>query len=314
MAVVSSREAPNGRRGTIKQDLSREYTRTWIVITDSAYDDALTVMFAPGLPALDDPYEIAETGVNDPQATVVSYNPTQPDPQMPTLWMVEVNYSTSTAKDPALVSTAGSAGTTPGGGGQSEPPDQMPPQIKISTQYRQELFTQERLSDNTGDSFGDPVQNTARQEFKIVPSVDEAYQVVSIRKASLFFDRLAARDYVNRVNSIPFRGYPARSCWLARFDAERAYLKRVPFWWIDYEIHIGYPRQWDQRLRNTGTQYWNGGVAGGDLTVARDTAGNVVEIDLAEDGDFLLGTDDPVYLDFNAKWEFDFNELNLPFF
>lgn len=324
MAVVSSKEISGGRRGHLDQTFQRTFSRVWQVITDGAYDDALSVMFADGIPALGDTYLISQTGLADVYAEVVSYDTIQPDADCPNLWHVQVNYSTEPKKDPALASQAGTGGGAPGEGGQGETPDLLPPQVRIVTQFKQvpfEVTTEDAFDENivlgTNEILIEgEVANSAHEKFLNVPMTERTYQVIQIRRAVRYFDRLGVRDFVNCVNRYPWRGYGARTVWLAKFDGEQAYERRTSFWWVDYELHVD-PKGWDFKAIDQGAKYVDGGFSLGATNKFTDFVSNTNNPTygyLNGQGDKHIPTAAiPYYtLYFKRKFEFDFTELNLP--
>jgi hypothetical protein len=85
MAVVSIKEL-SGKSGSVNSSFQRNYTRTWVVVTDNAADGPFVIGSTAGLPLIYDPYP------EDVRAFCVSLNVSQ-DGDNPQVFRVEAAYA-----------------------------------------------------------------------------------------------------------------------------------------------------------------------------------------------------------------------------
>ena len=85
MAVVSIKEL-SGKSGGVNSSFQRNYTRTWVVVTDNAADGPFVIGSTAGLPLIYDPYP------EDVRAFCVSLNVSQ-DGDNPQVFRVEASYA-----------------------------------------------------------------------------------------------------------------------------------------------------------------------------------------------------------------------------
>lgn len=305
MAYTRFKELPTGRRGGTDNHFHRQYTRVFQIVTDSAFYDSLYVIAHPSLPPIGSTYFIPETTIFDSFAEVIGYEASQPDADMPTLWHVEVQYSTRGAD--INQTTAGGVvgspfGTGAGTGGYGEEPTQLPPQVEWKWVQGTKLFEQ------TADPVPLPVQTKANEKFAQVPEVDDPRLVYQLVRAEALFDVTVAADYMNTVNLGSWKGFAPRRARIIEFSARLDYQKKRPFWWVTYQVAIKYPH-WDFKILHHGTQavQQDGGV---DACV--DRSGNKIASNLDANGLQQDPDVDPVYLTFKAYEERNFDLLNLP--
>jgi hypothetical protein len=241
MAVINTTETFEGRSASDDSKAQVTMRRTFLVRTNSNYDDAATV--AQGnIPAM------FSVHPNFSKAFVVGrdFQPTE-DPQ---LWKVVVSYSSNL--DTVTPSSSPSAPQTPEVAKQqqgSSPAERVvnpllrPTDVDFSTVDRPKLLLQDYHTTPLA------VVNAIFEKFD--PPVETERPVLNMHlefNTATFF----AADWMDRVktvNNAAFSGYPARSMFLDRITSKRVYENEVKYWRISLDIALD-KELWDILVLN----------------------------------------------------------------
>ena len=310
MAVTSVREIWDGRGGRSSEAATREYTRTFRVLTDDPTDGPLIVMIGSGLPQVGNAYT-ESSGAVDLGARCVSVDPQQ-DQDDPKAWLVTIRYSTAPA---AATSGLGAGGKGARGGSGSDPSDDSqnpllrPAEIGWSFNRYRKPIRKARLYATAGavnPDFGTvvPVVNSAGDPFDPLPEVDDSRLILTVSRNEATFDPLFAIDYQDAVNSDLFLGAAPRQAKL-NLSAKRQWDKVIgPYYAVQYDIEFR-REGWLLSLLDAGRHDLN-------RVVLLDNYGQPYSNDVPLNGfGAKLTTDDYVFMDYVVYEERPFAALNL---
>ena len=273
MAVINVQpkltSAPEDARERERGDL--EVSITWVVTTDDPNDGPLTVLAAPGLPAMHAHYAIGND-VNT-SLTVRERNPNRTANNRQ-VWEVECVYSSRT-------DTADFADPNPFA---------RPPQVSWTTQPFQAVAKY--------DLYGTPLTNVINEEFDPPYMADDMRLTLSYTRNEATNDIPFIFSYRNTVNSDQFAGFAPGEAKMAGIEASRHVENKIVYWETTYTIQfknrvvdpqskvylhmgnaweqIGFVPPWNATLLNVGF-HERVNVAGGSQIVRfRDKRGSAV--------------------------------------
>lgn len=290
-------ELRDKRSGTIERDLTRTYTRVFLVVTDDVQIGSAAVANATGIPTLYSPY-VTDTE-SDAGALVASIEPQQ---QTDRTWEVNVKYTTKWEIDPTEY---------------VENPLMRPARYRIGSIYVQEAITH--------DVNKTAILNSANDRFDPMPIVDKLVPTISISKNLATINYSVIRDYTNTVNSTSFAGFDKGEVKCTQITAEGPNFENgyvFYAWTVDFQIQQGGTAKiagtdtpydgWDLLLLDAGYAKevsnelnQGGGGDGVDFTTPQPLDGS---------GDFLTrpyAADDFNYRKFQIYKSKDFNDLGL---
>lgn len=236
MAVAFVEEI-TGREGSKDVDTNKRYRRTWIVRTTKPQDGASVVLAAPGIPVFNDPYQylddsdpLAPVAVIDNTVVAVNISVAQDNPTDPQDWRIVVDYMGV------------------------EDPTAQPAEVEYSpTRYQKALVK---------DVAGVAVVNTAKDPFETGITVDRTRFTLTLTKAVLAWDPVAALEYQDSLNQFPFLqathppGFAGLTCKL-NLGAKRVRRKgtiNIPenFYWLRTSTIDIDKEGWKVKVRNAG--------------------------------------------------------------
>lgn len=285
MALVSVEPLFTGRSGQASFDNNRTFVRVYEVYTDNPYDDAVIAGTAPGfLPVMGDPHP------ENPAAIVSDRNIVQDDAD-PLRWLVTITYNTH-LNLPDAVQPDG--GTPANPADIAENPLRRPTIWKCTVQQVQEVARSGFPVDDAGN-FGllpKPITNSAGFLYDPPVMIEVSRPVITATRNLAFEPILHAMEIGDIVNSLPWRGIPARCARVVGAEAEGVFENNVAFWRLTYSFAIKWDT-WDARPLDAGTmerivQFGDGG-GGVPVTTTKfqailDPAGNPVTEPVPLDG------------------------------
>lgn len=242
MAVTDVAETFEGRSGSNDSKLQVSLTRTFIVRTNSNYDDVPAVISAVGIPLM--------FSVHPSYAFAFCVGRSASQSEDPQFWKVTCSYSSNL--DTVSPSATPSAPQTPEVAKQQqgsapnervESPLARPTDVDFSTNDRPRLL----LADYHTPPLA--VVNAIREKFD--PPVETERPILNMR---LEFNTASfvALDWLERVkttNAATFSGFPARSMFLDRMSAKRVYENNVKYWRVSLDIALD-KELWDILVLN----------------------------------------------------------------
>lgn len=241
MAVISTTETFEGRSASDDSKNQVSLRRTFLVRTNSNYDDAPVVATA-AIPAM---FQVHPTYT---QAFVVGrdFQPTE-DPQ---LWKVNVSYSSN--PDAVSPSNSPSSPQTPEVAKQqqgSAPSERVvnpllrPTDVDFSTVDRPKLL----LKDYHDPSL--PVINSVYEKFDPPLETERPLIQMHLEFNTQNFLVLDWLPRIKTVNLSAFSGFPARSMLLDSMTAKRVYENEVKYWRVSLNIVMD-NETWDALVLN----------------------------------------------------------------
>lgn len=222
-----------GRDGSKDSDSNKRYRRTWVVRADTPQDGASVVLAAAELPKFNDTYTYLDDSnplvpvvVTDPAAVVVDVQAVQDNINDPLDWRVIVQYAG--VEDPAA----------------------QPAEVEYSpTRYQKAILE---------DVNGVPVMNAAGDYFEGGITVDRTRFTLTIVKAVLTWNPVAALAYEDSLNQTPFLalthppGFAPGTCKLTWGAKRVRRAGTTSFYWLRTAV-IDIDRDgWKVPVRNTG--------------------------------------------------------------
>lgn len=308
MAIIRVAEMAEARRARMDGELHREYSRTWLVVTDAAGDSPGTALFAAGIPLPLASY-VTDTWI-DLSALAEGPEVSQPDPEVPTLFHVTVNYSTRSV-DPSLVNQIGQ-GTDPSGntqqaGGLGGGPLDLPVSVEWGWMSERQLMTE------SYDDPPKPIVNSAGKPFDPAPEDDAQIMTLTVVTNHQRFPIQTAFAYQNAVNEDEFQTFQAGQAKVVEYSARLAFAKNVRYWVVTKRFAFRLP-DWDLELLDHGTTSIDDSAGSGNVQeIANvDRAGNPVDVRLDGAGHVLAAGAANVYLRFRRRPRMSFAALNIP--
>lgn len=308
MSLISIKEKPGSRRGTVGKD-GREYEFTMIVVSDTGVEDENTITNRIGI-FRGDAY--VNGGVVDLLSRCATVEVRRVEKKV---WEVDYRYSMLSRTKPA----------------QDKNPKQDPDKPltwPVEVQWSGKLIEFYGNYDVNGKAF----VNTAGDPLKDVPPTYLPHGIVTFTRYEMYYNPVAAMGYAGRVNSATWFQCPP---YTAKMDWPAATLEWIEtineyYWKITYNIEIA-PEGWcpsqlsDEQLVNHPLAV----VDLGRRSKNREN-GNKIELNrdangvLTGDEDFLDGYGyqlekpegqivQPKFLRFDFFRFADFNSLNLQY-
>lgn len=264
----------------------REAGQTYIVVTDSPLVDGYQVLYLAHLqlPHVGDFYQNPDNGVSDTAMLCREVTPRLMDRDSPTVWEVELLYSTRTA-DIQLTGATGLPGLPSGGGGGGGGPQDdytvLEPKVRWS-------FT-DQTEDFYFDYDGNPVETKAGEAFDPVPTQTVKLLTLNVVQAEADFDPLFAKTVIDSTNSDTFFGSAAGHALCTDYSGESQFVKGRGVWWVHYQFIFDDRTNVNfefVKLPHKGTQYK---VLGPPAKVvkAKDENDNIIMVNLDNDGSKL---------------------------
>jgi hypothetical protein len=229
VAVTSVAEDYKGRRGSFKEEslkkVVREYRRNFFVVTDSNFDEAVTIRSDPRLPKIGDFY-VNAGGVLDVGAWVRSVECEQQEHD-PKQWKVVCDYSSET-DDPEREEGAGEDAR-----GDDDKKKDNP--LLRPAEVEWGAVDYQRVVDR--DINGDPIVNSAGARFDPPVEEDDSRLVLKVQRNEASFNVSLAQQYTNALNSDSFLGGDPYT-WLCKaFTGTRKVEDGIVYWSVQYEFH-----------------------------------------------------------------------------
>lgn len=277
--------------GTIDDKFKRSYSITWQVVTTTGNDGPATVLTAVRAAVLNYYSYGSEADLG---AFLKSMSCSLKDQQNDfTVWIVTGEYSSD--KDKRDSSTTA-----------TENPLARHWDVSWSTETYQRVATK--------DIDGDPIQNTADEDFVDPAEVERSRLQLTVRRNEAYFDAAKMLTYVDTVNKRKFYGSEPQTAKIKSISAsekvENTEEGQFRYYEVTYVIQF---RQegWLLSLLNQGLRKK---ISDGVYVKMKDESGQPLTkpVLLNEAGDDVLGADeDPVFIDFQVYEEKDFGALNL---
>jgi hypothetical protein len=211
MAILAVKELPV-RGGTLSDDLTRTYYRTFRVSTDTVQDATRNVRLAPGLPALFSSYIFG----NDLDILCFCIDiDIKQDQDWPLEWLVTAKYSSKQNRPQEQ---------------QNENPLLRAPEYAWSFAEYQRPF----VRDLTGRS----VVNSASVTFDPPPETEDSRPTLVITRNEAFFNPALALQYQDATNTDLFYGAGLRQAKFKSITADSAYENGITFQKVKYEVQF----------------------------------------------------------------------------
>lgn len=303
MAVISCRDISEGRGGG-DDSQSRHWTRVFRVITDDGKDGPITVLQAPGLPAIGDPYSTTNESDSLTLAKSRTPNPTADE----CVWEVTIEYATDFGSVGNGGATAGDgspgggdAGGAPGQGGQS-PKDWPTSPLERRTEWKRSPVKVRKAV--TRDKNNDLVMNSAAVAFNPPYEIEKSLGQWTATKNYASFTEDDCKLFENRFNDVAYRGFAAATLKCDGIALEGAFENDTAFvrvtWTFLYDEDGWNPVEiLDRGYQDIfGVPFYDGG--GNPQEQLLDGTGNL--------GD----PDNPFYLEFQFLNAYDATDARLP--
>lgn len=298
MSVISWKDVYASRRSRHTVGESR-YWRAFNVVTSLENELEQTIKQYAKCPRPGGGYNDGRQA--DMKARCVSIDPRQTSA---TSWRVDAEWSTQSKEWPPI---------------RDLPPQGRPAVVTWSEARYQISPPHDFASTHAGGTHDKPFINPAGDKFHPVPPMEEVNQVLRIAKNVAEYDQDEALKYANKVNSIPWFGYPH---WKVKSDMPSAaskYENGQEYWEVVYHFEIKGRGQWLPLLiLNAGSRYID---ADGNLQHFDDIKGNIStepgllsmeggKIERDANGRYTPGVE--TYTEFMPFEEIDLNGLGLP--
>lgn len=234
MAFTLFQELFDARTAKYDDTGHREYTRTFIVVTDNSATDAAAVVLSPLFPRLYTPY-IVPAGTD--LGALLKSKEAHPDPETPYKWTVILTYSTK----------VGNPSRHPGNPDPSDPsgfsnsPLDRPPLITWDAVQ----FTRPAI--NTIDPFSPPIMNSANLPYVPPPEIDDSRPTLRIERNQASFDQSLAQKYRDAINSDSFFGFDPGTVKVQKIGASLEFEKGIYYWRTVYVFQMR-PETWTLKL------------------------------------------------------------------
>lgn len=249
MAVTLVQEQES-RSSTHNIKNERTYTRQWLVETNSATDDAVTVENA----------WVTATGIargtahpSDANAIAKEIS-TSCDSEDGKSWTVTCSY---------------------GGWDETElSPLDQPADIQYSFSQYEKIVDQ--------DIFDDPVVNGVKEPFKDPITIDDSRLILQVTKNEATFPVATAQAYVNSVNSDTWRGGTARQWRCSNISAQRKFDEEYGVYYtVSYEFQFKVEK-WDTVILHQGLKQHKRNSAG--TAFETDDDGELIPVKIYDSG------------------------------
>lgn len=316
MAVVgTARPIGDGRGGSHLEDGLIEFTRTYIVETDDAFDGPNVVLQATGLPQMYDTYTGHESAI------VIARYP-HPLPGTRTAWHVEVVWSThSVDRDENPLNTRPEIewGFEPidqvlGG---ITMPDRDPMQGDDSQGYTAGGAPGTSV---TGQLFGQGIVNSALDPYDPPPAIPDYLPVVRYTRNQPGFVPLDAIRFGNTVNRSSWSGMLPRQVWLKPIEANNQVQHAagidqpdIYYWRVRFTFVLRYDN-WDLKLLNMGPNYLTHANNNPQAVKRKFTADGLPQFGLLKKDGTRYANGEPqfaTYSHFRVKREVEFSLLGI---
>jgi len=283
MATFTVNEHYLGRRGNSTVDGNMEYSRTFLVISDTLDVSPDEVRLATGIPRMMEQYP------SNSRAIVVGIEPkTYGDERK--FWLVDVKYSTSERPPSADINWI-------------QKPWNRKPQLKWGTY----AVTEAVLKDRDGAV----IQNSALDRFDPTVTIERHYPTLSISRYERAYDINRALEYVDTVNltTVLIAGLIARAegALLSKFEGANVEVDGIDCWQVNYEVVFA-PTFVKQVL----DQGFNA-IKDGKKEIIKHKGKDTTEPELLDGtGHELPWGGTPVFRDFHVYQKVDFGPLGLP--
>lgn len=281
-----------------------EYTVVYYVRTDSVSDGAVTVLTAPGIPILGEPYMLGNEIA--PQAVVIHKH--AQERESPTEWEVEVTYSARQQDDEPP---------------QEQDPTQLEAEISLTFESRRVVipgYFNDPAATFSWDYLSLGIVNSAGEPFDPQPEYDIADPLLTISKNLREMSAEWLMNMANTVNATDFFGASPRQLRLLPPTTRRAWDKVIGYYWpTTFQFAYRY-ETWDLQLLNIGTYYIDDS---GNRQAFTDAEGHPFRGLLAADGNALNASDadkrgryatpgdDQTFQVLRIYREIDFNQLGI---
>lgn len=272
MSIVEVHELA-GRTSTLNWKFQRTYTRKWIVISSTRFEDPITVETASGIPLVQAAYP------TDPFALVTDKSAAQ-QADMKT-WVVTVNYNTSFDQDPANF---------------VEDPLSRPAVFEADFERTTRAFQ--------FDKDGDPILATNGLPYDPPLEADVSPLTITITKNQASGSVAAQAALQDVINSDAFLGFGVRQLKL-RVSAKQKQDNGILYFEWKYTLSHN-PFGWRKKVLDMGYHYKD---SDGELVKARDVYGDPVASPVLLDGfgGFLPDGGTPVFNEFKFYQETGFS-------
>jgi len=203
--ILEVEEMVEARSGKISLDnVTREYKRTWKVLTSDAGAEQLQVMLAylsptKRIPRWGEPY--ISNSWADYGALVVDIDATNPEKDLPTFWLVTATYRSRSGNPAAQQGADGGPGGGGGGGGSGESPQLTHP---IFQRPQVTWGTKKILRPILKDVDGKVIATTAGTPYD-VQTEEVPLRTMTLVRNELQFLPFSSRIYIGRVNADTFQ-------------------------------------------------------------------------------------------------------------
>ncbi len=300
MAIKSVKVLTSGRNADYGEDGERNYTREFLVITDTLRIDAKQIIEAEGVPRIGDFY-VTPTEA-DQGSLCRRKSVTEGEDKC--LFVITCEFSTK---------TEGNEQDDPKDG-EGKDPVARKPSISWGWEAFQRPFTE--------DLNGIPILNSVDMPFSPPPTIDDYRWTLTISRLENTYDLGRAERFANALNSQKFQG-KAIGTWKAKpISATQVYENNKRYWRLRYSFQYR-ADGWQLKILDQGFYQKAAGLQGIDVIL--DNEGNPVSQAVLLDGSGspLKNGQDPVFLaapalnngfkgGFVAYGLQNFGELGLP--
>lgn len=293
MTITSVKELP-GRDASFNDKFEREYTRTFLVVTDDKTTGPIAVANNVLIPQVFTSYSLILGAEFDDGARVTNISPRQDDDN-PFIWEVVITYSTLSEDEDE----------------QNVNPLLRPADVVMSCEKAQEVVNGTFKNElNTEDKqFGEGVRNSAGELFDPPPMKDISRPVLTITRNEGIVNAIALMDFADSVNAETFLGAAPRQLKMECPQFRRVFENGLGFWTVTYQMTFK-RETWDTQLLDHGSYYLDAGSTAAK-TKFTDVEGNPITGNLGANGDFLTAGATAEFIRFKVYKEKFFSTLGL---
>lgn len=204
----------------------REYVRKFRVVTKAKDMGAISVCLSPGLPMPGNIYLTPRE--YDLLALAVEFSAEREHQDDPFVWVVSVRYSTQ--MPPGGFPEIPGFGDSPTGAANN--PEAERPEIDWDYEVVDEA--------PHADLDNKPFVNACDKPFKPAPTFKVCYNVLSITRNELGFNKDTASKYAMAVNSDKFAGCPPGTVLCYPPKAKMMFRGTIAYWRVSYRLKFGY--------------------------------------------------------------------------
>lgn len=286
MSVITVNERFDGPRSfSVENGSKREYTRTFVVVTNSVKDGKATILADSRIPQYLDTYALPGRPDEDDDGAYAYKFAAAQRSESPKVWDVTVSYSSERTPETHALN----------------PLDRRMYRSWQFAKYQKAIFK---------DRNNRPIQSSAKEIYRDTV-IDDSRPILEIVRNEFSFDAAVALDFQDAVNSAPFYGAAAGLCKCQSIRGVEVYDDQNGnyFWQVVYTFEFR-REGWAITVWDQGSVFLSGGSQTQDYD-KRTGAPMPGPYYLDGRGGKLPVGRSPIALTFDVYHERDFSSLNL---